>query len=59
MGAGELLLNCIDKDGSNSGFDLELINDVKTAIKIPVIASSGAGNPGHFAEVFDGGVFDV
>lgn len=52
MGAGEILLNCIDKDGSNSGFDLELINDVKAAIKIPVIASSGAGNPGHFDEVF-------
>ena len=52
MGAGEILLNCIDKDGSNSGFDLELINDVKGSIKIPVIASSGAGNPDHFAEVF-------
>ncbi|KAF2687661.1 imidazole glycerol phosphate synthase HisHF [Lentithecium fluviatile CBS 122367] len=51
MGAGEILLNCIDKDGTNSGFDLELINDVKAAIKIPVIASSGAGNPGHFDEV--------
>ncbi|KAF2274804.1 imidazole glycerol phosphate synthase HisHF [Westerdykella ornata] len=53
MGAGEILLNCIDKDGTNSGFDIELINDVKDAIKIPVIASSGAGNPGHFAEVFE------
>ncbi|KAE8350168.1 hypothetical protein BDV28DRAFT_139649 [Aspergillus coremiiformis] len=53
MGAGELLLNCIDKDGSNSGFDLELLHDVKAAIKIPVIASSGAGSPGHFAEVFE------
>lgn len=53
MGAGEILLNCIDKDGSNSGFDLELINDVKAAIKIPVIASSGAGVPRHFAEVFN------
>lgn len=52
MGAGEILLNCIDKDGSNSGFDLELINDVKEAIKIPVISSSGAGNPAHFREVF-------
>ena len=52
MGAGEILLNCIDKDGSNSGFDTELINDVKAAIKIPVIASSGAGHPGHFEEVF-------
>ena len=53
MGAGEILLNCIDKDGSNSGFDLELINDVKEVIKIPVIASSGAGDPSHFLEVFE------
>lgn len=52
MGAGEILLNCIDKDGSSSGFDLELINDVKKAIKIPVIASSGAGHPAHFRKVF-------
>lgn len=52
MGAGEILLNCIDKDGSNSGFDLELIQDVKDAIKIPVIASSGAGKPAHFEDVF-------
>lgn len=52
MGAGEILLNCIDKDGTNSGFDLELIEQVKKAIAIPVIASSGAGNPGHFEEVF-------
>lgn len=53
MGAGEILLNCIDKDGTNSGFDLELITQVKEAIRIPVIASSGAGNPGHFEEVFE------
>ncbi|KAK9315553.1 hypothetical protein V1522DRAFT_364874 [Lipomyces starkeyi] len=53
MGAGEILLNCIDKDGTNSGFDLELINDVKSAVKIPVIASSGAGKPEHFLEVFE------
>lgn len=53
LGAGEILLNCIDKDGTNSGFDLELINDIKSAVKIPVIASSGAGNPAHFREVFE------
>jgi imidazole glycerol-phosphate synthase len=53
MGAGEILLNCIDKDGTNSGFDLELIRSVKAAVKIPVIASSGAGNADHFAEVFN------
>lgn len=52
LGAGEILLNAIDRDGSNSGYDLELINDVKSAVEIPVIASSGAGNPGHFVEVF-------
>lgn len=52
MGAGEILLNCIDRDGSSSGFDLELINDVKASIKIPVVASSGAGNPAHFEDVF-------
>ncbi|KAI1332655.1 putative bifunctional histidine biosynthesis protein hishf [Xylariaceae sp. FL0255] len=52
MGAGELLLNCIDRDGTNSGFDLELISQVKAAVRIPVIASSGAGNPAHFEEVF-------
>lgn len=52
LGCGEILLNCIDKDGTNSGFDLELINMVKGAVSIPVIASSGAGSPVHFVEVF-------
>jgi glutamine amidotransferase/cyclase len=52
MGAGEILLNCIDRDGTNAGFDLELINAVKGAVSIPVIASSGAGCPEHFYEVF-------
>ncbi|ORY84338.1 imidazoleglycerol-phosphate synthase [Protomyces lactucae-debilis] len=52
LGCGEILLNCMDQDGSNSGFDLELVADVKAAVKIPVIASSGAGKPEHFKEVF-------
>ncbi len=52
LGAGEILLNCIDKDGTNSGFDHELINMVRSAVSIPVIASSGAGKPDHFSEVF-------
>lgn len=52
LGAGEILLNCIDKDGTNSGFDLELINAVRSAVTIPVIASSGAGCADHFLEVF-------
>lgn len=54
LGAGEILLNCIDKDGTNSGFDLELIKQVKNAVTIPIIASSGAGKPQHFNEVFRG-----
>ena len=52
LGAGEILLNCIDRDGTNSGFDLELINAVVAAVSIPVIASSGAGSVEHFHEVF-------
>ncbi len=52
LGAGEILLNCIDRDGTNSGFDIELINAVKNAVTIPVIASSGAGCAEHFQEVF-------
>ena len=53
LGAGEILLNCIDKDGTNSGFDLDLINGVRNAVSIPVIASSGAGCETHFSEVFE------
>ena len=52
LGAGEILLNCIDKDGTNDGFDLELINLVKDSVSIPVIASSGAGSANDFVEVF-------
>lgn len=52
LGAGEILLNCIDKDGAASGFDLELVRTVADAVTIPVIASSGAGSPQHFSEVF-------
>jgi glutamine amidotransferase/cyclase len=53
LGAGEILLNCIDKDGTNSGFDLELINHISEGVTIPVIASSGAGSEEHFSEVFE------
>jgi imidazole glycerol-phosphate synthase len=52
LGAGEILLNCIDRDGTNVGFDIELIRSVKQAVSIPVIASSGAGRVEHFQEVF-------
>ncbi|BFZ57944.1 Histidine biosynthesis bifunctional protein hisB [Savitreella phatthalungensis] len=53
LGAGEILLNCMDQDGTNAGYDLDLVKDVKSAVRIPVIASSGAGRPEHFKEVFE------
>lgn len=53
LGAGEVLLNCMDRDGTNSGFELELIDSVRKAVSIPVIASSGAGRVEHFTEVFE------
>lgn len=52
LGAGEILLNSIDRDGTGMGFDLELIRAVSEAVTIPVIASSGAGRVEHFSEVF-------
>lgn len=52
MGAGEIMLNSIDLDGTNSGFDFELVNHIKSHVKIPVIASSGARNSSHFKNVF-------
>jgi glutamine amidotransferase/cyclase len=52
LGAGEILLNSIDRDGTGAGFDLELVEAVCQAVTIPVIASSGAGKVEHFSEVF-------
>ncbi|AIY04862.1 imidazole glycerol phosphate synthase subunit HisF [Planococcus sp. PAMC 21323] len=52
LGAGELLLTSMDKDGSKDGFDLELTRAVREAVEVPVIASGGAGNKEHFDEVF-------
>ncbi|GJU99357.1 imidazole glycerol phosphate synthase hisHF, chloroplastic [Tanacetum coccineum] len=52
LGAGEILLNCIDCDGQGKGFDIDLIKLISDAVSIPVIASSGAGTVGHFSEVF-------
>ncbi len=50
LGAGEILLNSIDRDGSKKGFDLELIKTVSAAVKIPVIACGGVGKMEHFVE---------
>ncbi|KAH9651935.1 Imidazole glycerol phosphate synthase hisHF [Citrus sinensis] len=52
LGAGEILLNCIDCDGQGKGFDMDLIKLISDAVSIPVIASSGAGAVEHFSDVF-------
>jgi len=55
LGAGEILLNAMDADGTQDGFDLELIRAVRRAVSIPVIASGGAGAVEHFAPAVDAG----
>lgn len=52
MGAGEVVVNSIDTDGVRGGFDLELLRAVCSAVKVPVIASGGAGSIAHFTELF-------
>jgi len=52
LGAGEILLTSIDTDGTKDGYDIELTKAVSEAVKIPVIASGGAGKIEHFLEVF-------
>ena len=59
MGAGEILLTSIDRDGTKAGFDCELTAAVSDAVNIPVIASGGAGTFDHFAEVFTSGHADA
>ncbi len=49
-GAGEILLTSMDRDGTGSGYDLELLAAVRDATSVPVIASGGAGELGHFAD---------
>jgi cyclase len=55
LGAGEILLNAMDADGTQDGFDLELIRAVRREVTIPVIASGGAGATEHFPPAVDAG----
>jgi len=55
LGAGEILLNSMDADGTEAGFDLELIRLVREAVTVPVIASGGAGTLAHFGPAIDAG----
>ncbi len=51
-GAGEIVLNSIDTDGVRQGFDLEMLDALAQRVGVPIIASGGAGNKEHFAELF-------
>jgi imidazole glycerol-phosphate synthase subunit HisF len=58
-GAGEILLTSMDRDGTATGFDCELTKAVSDSVRIPVIASGGAGGAAHFTEVFREGHADA
>ncbi|MGQ9744226.1 MAG: imidazole glycerol phosphate synthase subunit HisF [Candidatus Bathycorpusculaceae bacterium] len=59
LGAGEILLTSMDRDGTEEGYDLELTRNISERVNIPVIASGGAGKPKHFLEVFTLGKADA
>jgi cyclase len=54
-GAGEIVLNCMRRDGVRTGYDIKHTAEVIDAVSVPVIASGGAGEPEHFREAFDTG----
>ncbi len=59
LGAGEIVLNSIDADGTQAGFDLELTRAISDAVEVPVVASGGAGSPDHFVDAFERGHADA
>jgi cyclase len=59
LGAGELLVTSMDRDGTENGYDLELTRSISEKVNIPVIASGGAGKPEHFLEAFTLGKADA
>ena len=59
LGAGEILVTSVDRDGTQSGFDVELTATISRAVGVPVIASGGAKDPQHFVEVFKEGYADA
>ena len=59
LGAGELCVNSIDRDGTTAGFEIELTRGIAELVGVPVIASGGAGSPADLAEVFTDGKADA
>ena len=55
LGAGEILLNSMDGDGTTAGFDLEMLREVRERVSVPLIASGGAGTAAHFVEAAEAG----
>ncbi|HHY39566.1 MAG TPA: imidazole glycerol phosphate synthase subunit HisF, partial [Clostridia bacterium] len=59
LGAGEILLTSMDRDGTTDGFDIDLTRAVRAVVDVPVIASGGAGSPQHFVDVLTAGCADA
>jgi cyclase len=59
LGAGEFLITSMDKDGTKEGYDIDLTKIISESVRVPVIASGGAGKPEHFLEVFSLGKADA
>ena len=59
LGAGEIVLNVMNADGTKDGYDLEMTAAVSEAVKIPVVASGGAGSPQHILDVLTTGKADA
>ena len=59
LGAGEIVLTCMDCDGTKDGYDLEITAAVSRSVGIPVVASGGAGSPEHMADVIQEGMADA
>ena len=59
LGAGEILLTSMDRDGTGQGYDVPLLREASAAVPIPVIASGGAGSLAHLAEALEAGAHGV
>jgi len=59
LGAGEIVVNSIDADGTRDGYELTVTRMIATAVGIPVVASGGAGTPQHLVDVFRKGSADA
>jgi cyclase len=59
LGAGELIITSVDREGTGKGFDEELLNSVASLVSIPVVAHGGAGNAKHIVDILEGGKVDA